>query len=66
MSRVIVSLSQEEREALVKLALTDLRSPRDQARFIIIAELQRLGLIPKITLGQGEKLVQSSVFSENK
>lgn len=50
MSRVIVTLRQDEREALTKLALTELRTPRDQARFIIRQELERLGMLPEILI----------------
>ena len=46
MSRVTVTLCPAEREALVKLALTELRSPRDQVRYIIRRELEQLGLLP--------------------
>jgi len=45
MSRVTVTLCPAEREALLKLALTELRSPRDQARYILRRELHRLGLL---------------------
>jgi hypothetical protein len=45
MSRVVVTLSLDERDALVKLAINQLRSPRDQARYILITELQRQGLL---------------------
>ena len=46
MSRVVVTLRKDEREALVKLALAELRNPRDQARHILRQELQRRGLLP--------------------
>jgi hypothetical protein len=45
MSRVTVTLCPAEREALVKLALTELRSPRDQVRHILRRELEQLGLL---------------------
>lgn len=35
MSRVIVTLHQHERDALVKFALDELRQPREQARYLL-------------------------------
>jgi hypothetical protein len=46
MARVVVSLGQDERDALVKLAGFELRNPRDQARHILRMELQGRGLLP--------------------
>jgi hypothetical protein len=46
MSRVVVTLHQDERDALVKLALSELRNPRDQARHILRQEFKRRGLLP--------------------
>lgn len=45
MSRVVVSLQPDEREALLNLANAELRTPRDQARLILIEALQRRGLL---------------------
>lgn len=45
MSKVIVPLAREEREALVNLALAEFRSATDQARYIIRRELERIGLL---------------------
>jgi len=45
MPRVVVTLCPAESKALVKLALTAPQSPRDQARYILRRELERLGLI---------------------
>jgi hypothetical protein len=46
MTKVIVSLREDERKALVVLALLELRSPADQARHILRQELSRRGLLP--------------------
>ncbi|MGH2541785.1 MAG: hypothetical protein ACRDIB_03250 [Ardenticatenaceae bacterium] len=43
-SRVVVTLRPEEREALVRLAQAELRTPRDQASFLLRQALQRSGL----------------------
>ncbi len=45
MPRLILTIDFRELEALVKLALVELRNPRDQARYIIRKELCRLGLL---------------------
>jgi plasmid stability protein len=46
MTKVIVTLREDERKALVVLALSELRSPADQARHILRQELSRRGLLP--------------------
>ncbi len=46
MSRVVVTLPVEERDALVQLALAELRNPPEQARHILRQELARCGLLP--------------------
>jgi hypothetical protein len=43
--RITITLEREERSALMQLAGRELREPRDQARYILRNELQRLGLI---------------------
>ena len=45
MSSIHITLSPDEREALVKLALAELRVPRDQVRYVIRQELTRRGLL---------------------
>ena len=45
MSRVVVTLREDEHDALIKLSLDELRTPRDQARHILRCELERLGLL---------------------
>ena len=44
-TRITISLEQAERAALMKLARLELRSARDQARFLLRRELERLGLL---------------------
>ena len=46
MSRVTIPLRDEERKALLELALSELPRPADQARFILRKELERRGLLP--------------------
>ncbi len=45
MARVTIVLREDESKALVKLASTELRDPRDQARFLLRSELERRGLL---------------------
>lgn len=46
-SRVTVSLDSVEAEALINIAQKECRQPREQARFILIEELKRPGLLPR-------------------
>ena len=64
MSRVVVTLSLDEREALVKLALNQLRSPRDQARFILVTELRRMGLLSRDSIAQQESTEREPKLSD--
>jgi hypothetical protein len=43
--RLSVNLDREERIALDRLALKEMRDPRDQIRFILRSELKRQGLL---------------------
>ena len=45
MTRVVVTLGEQEREALVRLARAELRYPTDQARFLLREALERRGLL---------------------
>lgn len=56
MSRVIVTLTDEERRALVALSASELRDPHDQARHILREELQRSGFL---TLTDSRKQAQT-------
>ena len=47
MSRVVIPLQTDEREALIRLACSEMRTPSDQAHFIIRNALQNNGLLPK-------------------
>lgn len=44
-TRITISMTQRERGALMKLARSELREPRDQARYIIRRKLEQLGLL---------------------
>jgi len=44
-NRIIVTLEQPEYVALLDLAVDELRSPRDQLRYLLRKELDRLGLL---------------------
>jgi len=56
-ARVVVSLREEERQALVQLALVDLRLPQHQARFILRQEFERRGLLPLRALSSPGKAI---------
>ena len=45
MPRVVIPLSEEERDALVELARAQVRDPRDQVRVMVRQELRKLGLL---------------------
>ncbi len=53
--RVVVSLSAEEQEALLKLSLAELRTPRDQARQVIREVLKQRGLLRNAPNGQPQE-----------
>jgi hypothetical protein len=44
MNRFYITLNGPEFEALLKSAMIDLREPKEQARFLLRSELERLGL----------------------
>ena len=46
LTRLVITLSIEERLALGKLAQQEMRDPREQIRYILIRELRRIGLLP--------------------
>jgi hypothetical protein len=48
-TRITVSLERTEKSALMKLAMAELRDPRDQLRYVLRRELERLGLLQPIT-----------------
>ena len=43
--KIVISLDGAERSALAHLAEQELRTPRDQARFVLRRELERLGFL---------------------
>lgn len=49
MARIMITLQQNEREALIELAQRERRDPRDQAALIIRRELERADLLPTDT-----------------
>jgi hypothetical protein len=46
LTRVKLDIPQTEYDALLKLAIVELRSPQDQLRHILRRELERRGLLP--------------------
>jgi hypothetical protein len=46
MARIMITLQQNEREALRELAQRERRDPRDQAALFVRDGLQRVGLLP--------------------
>lgn len=47
MARIVIYLTASEKDALIKLALQQLRDPRDQVRLLVQRELERCGLLEK-------------------
>lgn len=47
-NRLLVHLTRDEREALVKMAEQDFRLPGDQVRLLVAREAERRGLLPKM------------------
>jgi hypothetical protein len=45
MTRIVILLDKDERRALDRLAMHELRDPRWQVRFLIRKELERCGLL---------------------
>ena len=45
MPRVVLTIREDERRALIQLSIAELRQPRDQVRFILRQELERCGLL---------------------
>jgi hypothetical protein len=60
MASVIVYLRDEERDALVKLAQREYRTPKAQAAVIIRNELTQLGLVDTSSEGPTEKHKEAS------
>jgi hypothetical protein len=48
-TRLIISLDGEERNALNELSQKELRDPRDQIRILLRLELERIGLLKSTT-----------------
>ena len=61
--RLKLVLEQAEYSALLNLAVGELRNPADQARYILVAELQRLGLLSRDSITQPEDTQQLSDVS---
>lgn len=55
MTRVTITLSEEERNALIALGQRERRDPRDQAALIIRHELERFGMLPTTPVDQRPK-----------
>jgi hypothetical protein len=56
--RVIISLRPEEKEALLLLAESEYRDPRDQAALILRRELERLGLVEPMISGMSARKME--------
>ena len=46
MSKMMISLESDEREALIKMSEKELRNPKMQIRLILRTEFERQGLLP--------------------
>jgi hypothetical protein len=44
--RIKITLEQEEYSGLLRLALTEMRNPQEQLRFILVQHLKRARLLP--------------------
>jgi hypothetical protein len=64
MSKVIVTLLKEEREALIELALQELRTPSAQAHYLLRALLREL-LLQQIQKDLQESITQVKVKENN-
>lgn len=49
-TRITIALTQHERSALMRLASAELRTDREQARFLLREALVRLGLLDPATV----------------
>lgn len=47
MSRIVITLNDQEKSALCALANTELRNPQDQIRYILRLHLTKTGLLQK-------------------
>lgn len=52
MPRVVLTVSEDERRALVDLARSELRDPRAQAALLLRQSLIEIGLLPATKTGQ--------------
>ena len=62
MPRITLSLRQDERDALGELALSELRTPREQARHLVCQELRRHSLLE----GQTDREIPTSSQTERR
>jgi len=53
-TRLQISLSKDEASALARWAMSELRDPREQIRFLVRQELSRRGLLPGGGRGGGD------------
>ena len=56
MTRIMITLSEEENKALLILAIREFRDPRDQALLIVRKKLEGLGLIGSANSPQDKNL----------
>lgn len=49
MPRLVITLSEHEKIALISLAHREVRHPRDQVRIMVRSELERLGYLKSAT-----------------
>ncbi len=66
MTRLTLSLEQAEYAALLKIAGEELRSPIDQAHFILRAELERRGLLIVGPSATAETLAPANLGEEQR
>jgi hypothetical protein len=61
MARIVITLGESEQEALVRLALREVRTPRDQARYILRRELIERGEMEESNLPKVAEPVSEAV-----
>lgn len=65
--RMVINLTDEEREALKRMALSEMRQPREQVRFVLRGALTRQGYLEEpeaITCGSTIKINHTNMDAE--
>ena len=60
MNRVVLALEQPEYSALLRISNQELRSPSDQAKYLLLNELGRRGLVVREALAGAQRSDEES------